>query len=182
MTATREIAERYAEALYQAASEAKVQDKVLLDLRALSEVFKDESSRHFVESPLVRAEDREAAFRLALKNSGCDSLTESFVLLLAKRNRLKLFLAIVECYQAAADQAHGVTRGTVRSASPLGPEQRKRIEKTVAEVTKKQVILTYKEDPQLIGGLIAEVGSYTFDDTLSAHLNRLKEEVNRSTN
>jgi F-type H+-transporting ATPase subunit delta len=95
---------------------------------------------------------------------------------------LGLFHDIVTSYEVIADEAHGVTRGTVRSATVLGPEDRKRIEELVSKATKKQVILTYKEDPALVGGLVAEVGSFTFDDSITSHLKRINEQLTRSLN
>ena len=107
-------------------------------------------------------------------------ILKNFMLLLGMKNRLSLFADIVTSYQSIADEAHGVTRGVVRSATVLAPDERKRIEELVGRATKKQVILTYKEDPSLLGGLIAEVGSFTFDDSLSSHLTRINEQLNRS--
>src|SRR5262249_48841149 len=97
-----------------------------------------------------------------------------------RKNRLGVFKDIVGAYEQIADEAHGVMRGTVRSATVLAPEERKRIETLVSRATAKQVILTYKEDPSLLGGLVAEVGSYTFDDSLLSHLKRINEQLTRS--
>ena len=68
----------------------------------------------------------------------------------------------------------------MRSATVLAPEERKQIETLVSRATKKQVILSYKEDPSLVGGLVAEVGSFTFDDSLISHLKRINEQLTRS--
>jgi F-type H+-transporting ATPase subunit delta len=68
----------------------------------------------------------------------------------------------------------------VRSATVLAPEERQRVEEFVGRATQKHVILTYKEDPTLLGGLVANVGSLTFDDSLSSHLKRINEQINRS--
>ncbi len=93
---------------------------------------------------------------------------KNFTLLLARKQRLPIFNDVVTAYQQFSDESHGVTRGQVRSAAALGPDDRKRIEDIVSKATKKKVILTYKEDPSLLGGLVAEVGSYTFDDSLTS--------------
>ncbi len=74
-----------------------------------------------------------------------------------------------------------LSRGTVRSTTVLAPEERKRIEETVNRVTHKQPLLTYKEDPALLGGMVAEVGNYTFDDSLASHLRRMNEQLTRRT-
>lgn len=106
---------------------------------------------------------------------------KNFVFLLARKQRLGIFNDVVTAYQALADEKHGVVRGTVRSTTVLAPDERKRIEQTVNRVTKKNSILTYKEDPLLLGGLVAEVGSYTFDDSLASHLRRMNEQLTRRT-
>lgn len=177
-----ELASRYAKSLYEVSAEKKQADKVFAELRDLRDIFgKDTQITEFLNSPILKSEDKEKALKEALKNGGLSEETSSLVLLLAKKGRLPILPDVVEAFQARADEAHGVTRGTVRSAIVLSPEERKRIETTVSNYTKKQVILTYKEDPNVIGGLIAEVGSYTFDDTLKSHLRRLNEELNRRT-
>lgn len=177
-----ELATRYAKSLYEVSAEKNYADKVFSELRGLQEAFqKDTQITEFLNSPILKAEDKAKALEAALKNGGLSEETRALILLLAKKGRLPIFSEVVEAFQARADEAHGVTRGTVRSAIVLSPEERKRIETTVSNYTKKQVILTYKEDPNVIGGLIAEVGSYTFDDTLKSHLRRLNEELNRRT-
>ncbi len=177
-----ELAARYAKSIYEVAAEKNQADRVFGELRSLQQTFeKDGQITEFLNSPILKSEDKEKALKEALKNSGLSEETHALVLLLAKKGRLPVFPEIVEAFQARADESHGVTRGTVRSAAVLSPEERARIEKTVSNYTKKQVILTYKEDPNVIGGLIAEVGSYTFDDTLKSHLRRLNEELNRRT-
>jgi F-type H+-transporting ATPase subunit delta len=61
----------------------------------------------------------------------------------------------------------------------LGPEQRQLLETRISKVTGKKVILEYKTDESLLGGLVAEVGSLTFDDSLDTQLKLLNEELKR---
>lgn len=175
-----ELANRYARAIFELATEAGHQDKVLDELRALQGLFaKDESISAFLHSPLTRPEDQVKVMTAALKSAGLSQETVAFILLLAEKGRFPLFEQIVDAVKTQSDLAHGVTRGQVKSAAVLSPEERKRIEEIVGRYTNKQVILTYKEDNSVIGGLIAEVGTYTFDDTLTSHLRRLKDEMTR---
>jgi F-type H+-transporting ATPase subunit delta len=175
-----ELAKRYARALFELATQNRNQDKVLDELRALETIFeKDQAVREFLTSPVLKAEERQKVLEAALKGGGLSPETAAFVLLLAQKNRLGAFGQIVAAVKEQSDLANGVTRGTVRSAAVLSPDERKRIEDIVSRFSKKQVILTYKEDPGVIGGLIAEAGSYTFDDTLTSHLRRLKDETMR---
>lgn len=175
------IASRYAKAIYSLAKEKGEQDAVFEQMRVIEDALSLEKEiGEFVQSPLVRPSEKEKVIAQLCEKVKLPEILKNFLLLLAKKDRLALFPSIVTSYQTIADEAHGVTRGVVRSATVLAPDERKRIEELVGRATKKQVILTYKEDPSLLGGLIAEVGSYTFDDSLSSHLTRINEQLNRS--
>jgi F-type H+-transporting ATPase subunit delta len=175
------VAARYARALFNLAKEKNEQDSIFAQMRVIDDALSLEKDiMEFVHSPLIRPADKEKAVSGLTGKVRLSDTLKNFLLLLAKKNRLDLFPEVMNSYQQINDESHGVTRGTVRSAHPLAPEERARIERLVGKATKKQVILTYKEDPSLLGGLVAEVGSFTFDDSLSAHLTRINEQLNRS--
>jgi len=175
------LATRYARAIYNLAKDANEQDNVFNQMRSIDEAFtSDAEIANFLSTPMIRPTDKiKAIDGLLAKIKVADSL-KNFVLVLARKGRLPLFSDIVIAYQQISDETHGVTRGEVRSAAVLGPEDRKRIEDLVGKATKKKVILTYKEDSSLLGGLVAEVGSFTFDDSLTSHLSRINEQLTRS--
>ncbi len=177
-----QVAHRYARAIYELAVEAGTLDKVFNDLRDLEAVFaKDKEINDFLTNPLIDSVARAQALEKALAGKGLSKEAHHLVLLLAKRERIGAFTEIVAAYEEHADAANKVCRGTVRSAATLDPDERKRIETTVEKVLSKKVIMTYKVDPDVIGGLIAQVGSYTFDDTIASHLRRMNEELKRRT-
>jgi F-type H+-transporting ATPase subunit delta len=177
-----EIASRYSKALFDLSKEKEQQDKVFSEIRAIADLLnKHGELKDFLVSPLIRVEDKETALKAALEKAGLSEESMNFLLLLARKDRFDIFDEIVESYQFQTDESHGVTRGQVRSAAVLSPSEREDVEKTVSKITGKRVILSYKEDPGLIGGVVAQVGSFTFDDSLSSHLTRLKEEINRRT-
>lgn len=179
---TSQVGARYASALYQLATELNQQDVIFTQVRTISEALDlDPAIQSFLSSPLVRPAEKEKTFAAAFKSVQISDLVKNFVFLLARKQRLGIFNDVVTAYQALADEKHGVVRGTVRSTTVLAPDERKRIEQTVNRVTKKNSILTYKEDPLLLGGLVAEVGSYTFDDSLASHLRRMNEQLTRRT-
>ena len=100
-----------------------------------------------------------------------------FMRLLAQKDRLAILDQIVAAFESISDDSNNVIRGTIRSAAPLKEEDQEKIEKAIANVTKKQLILDYEEDKNLIGGVVANVGSYAFDGTVKTHLRKLKENL-----
>lgn len=177
-----EVSRRYASALYEIAVAKNSQVQFLDQLREIRKaVESDKDLRAFLESPVVQPADKKNLFAGALKGKASEEIV-SLISLLADKNRLGILDTVVEAYQESIDDAHGVTRGEVRSASPLTAETQKKIEDIIGKVTNKKVILTFKHDPTLIGGLLAQVGGWTFDDTLNSHLKRLGEDLNRRAN
>jgi F-type H+-transporting ATPase subunit delta len=163
------------------AKETGVQDAVFDQMRTVEEAFSlDPAIAEFMRSPLVRPTDKAKAVEATVSAIALVEPLKKFLMLLARKNRLMIFTDVLVAYQRIADEAHGVTRGEVRSATALAPEDRVRLNELVSKATKKQVILTYKEDPSLLGGLVAQVGSFTFDDSLNSHLKRINEQLTRS--
>lgn len=178
-----QLANRYARAIYMLAKDAGVQDAVFDEMRVVAEALSaDPEVAAFLESRLVRPADKVAVITKLTESIKMQDVLKRFLTTLARKGRLPIFGQAVEAYQLINDEAHGVTRGTVRSATVLGPDERKQISELVSRATKKQVVLTYKEDPTLLGGLVAEVGSLTFDDSLISHLRRMNEQLTRSIN
>jgi|SRR6185312_9884244 len=176
-----EVSRRYARALYELAKTNKTSEQVFSELRVLKDVFaKDKMIHDFIMSPLVTPEQKMAAFKLAFAGKVSQEVINTMGLL-AENGRMEIFIQVVEAFEVISDEDHGVSRGVVKSATTLSAEARKRIEDTVEKVTHKKVILNYEEDPKLLGGMVAQVGGWTFDDSLETQLMKMSESLNRST-
>ena len=177
-----ELALRYSKAAFDLASENKNQEKVFTDLRALSELIeKDQDIKGYLASPLISADAKTAVLEKAVAGAGLSAEAHQLLILLAQKERLPLFEQVFHGFQNLLDKANGVSRGIVRSATALSTGDRQQIESIVEKAINKKVIMTYKVDTSVIGGLVAQVGSYTFDDSIDAHLRKLNEELKRRT-
>lgn len=176
-----ELANRYAKAAFELAVENNNKDKVLEDLRALDLALNNDHAIHeFLVNPLIKADQRIKVLTAAVDGKGFCKEVVDLLSLLAKKDRFPIFHELVHAFELLIDKSNNVVRGTVRSALELGQSERQRVEQTVEGVLKKKVVLTYKVDASVIGGLIAEVGSYTFDDTLASHIRRMNEGLKKA--
>jgi F-type H+-transporting ATPase subunit delta len=176
-----EVAHRYAAALFAIATGMPDHEKYLGALKLLSqELMKDKAVHDFVVSPLIRAEQKENALRDALSGKGVDENVMNFVLLLARKGRVSLLPEVAMAYEEQVDQLNHLQRGVVRSAAVPSDKQKQELQRIIESYTRGKVVLNYQEDPALLGGLTAQVGSLTFDDSLTAHLRNIKEELDRS--
>ncbi len=169
-----EISKRYAKALIlfteQNSQTAEVLSELILIQAALS---KDKDVSQFFSNPTVSFEKKQntlASFFETVNNT-----TKTFILLLIEKNRFSNLEGIVQALQNYIDDKKGVTRGEIRYASALTEKELESVEQILSKKLNKKIILTSQKDPSLLGGLVAQVGGWTFDDSLKAHLSKLEE-------
>lgn len=180
MSRVSQISKRYAKALFEAVAN---KEAVLNELRVVIKIMSEDSSiRNFFESHIYADSLKKDIVSSAFSSKGLSSDVVNFLMVLADKGRLGQLADILTSYEFLVDSQNGVTRGSVRSAVKLDAEARLKIESVVSHFVKKKVILTYSEDPTLVGGVVAQVGGWTFEDTLDSHLRRLKEDLNRRAN
>lgn len=179
----RDASRRYASALMSLSKQKESQHIVLDQLAAISQVFANDASiREFFQNPIVPVDQKLSTLKSALNGQTLSDEVTSTLMLLVKRGRVDSLPEMVVAFRNSLDKEEGVTRGTVRSATALDAGARKAIEDKINKVLNKKIILTYSEDPKLLGGVVAQVGGWTFDDSIDAHLKKLNEELNRRSN
>jgi len=172
------ISKRYAKALVEIAQEQNALDKYAGDLDSLSKLV--EESRDFREiltNPVFTRDDKKKIAGPVLKKMGADPMVINFVYLLIDRKRIDQLTGIEKAFRAKVDEIRGITRGQIISAESLGAAELGRVTDILAKVTGKQVMVTTKVDPSLIGGLVARVGDMVFDGTIRTQLSQLKESL-----
>jgi F-type H+-transporting ATPase subunit delta len=96
--------------------------------------------------------------------------------LLGARDRLALLGDVAEAYAALANAAHGVVAAEVVSATPLAEEQKKAIAGALAAAGAEVELLAHV-DPALVGGLVVRTGGRTYDGSVRARLQALRQRL-----
>lgn len=174
------IAVRYAKALLSITKQKGTNKEALEQLQAINQSLNsDPVLKEFFANPVVTPEQKTKVLKVALEGQKFSEEVVSTLLLMADRGRFSMVSEFVQAFQDGLDKEEGVTRGIVRAAKPLSSEAKADLEKKITEVLRKKIVLTFKEDPTLLGGVIAQVGGWTFDDSIETHLKRMNEELNR---
>lgn len=167
-------ARRYAKALFSLASEAARAEAVRGELASFGELLEQERELNDVLArPLHPAAQRRAALDAVARRLGASELVRHFLAFLIDQRRLVDFEAIRSAYEELADEAAGVTRAEVRSASELDDAQQERLRRALAARTGSEVELRVRVEPELLGGVVAQVGDLVFDGSLRTQLRQL---------
>lgn len=182
MTDTR-IARRYASAAFRLAQKEGgdipgKRGQVLKDLRdmldvcpALEAVFK---------SPIVTVQEKKNILSALLDKVDSDTTTRNFCYLLADKDRLAFFRAIVQAYETRLDEAQGVIRGKLTTAVALGKAKQDAIRADlVAKAGGKEIELSFAVDQAILGGVVLKIGDRVLDASLRAQLEILRETFKR---
>jgi F-type H+-transporting ATPase subunit delta len=97
--------------------------------------------------------------------------------LLADRDRLMHLSAIVTIFEEQAMEANRVVRAELRTAAPLEEDARRQIAAALGRALDRQVTMTERVDPSLVGGFVARVGSMVFDGSVARHLERIRQKL-----
>ena len=178
-----EVARRYAKALLAVTKQKGTHAKALTELQAVTTVLNgDAAIKAYFSNPTVSADQKAQALKTAFASKGISEEVINTLVLLAEKNRSEIVEQVSLAFQGLLDIEEGVTRGVVRSAQPLSADAQKTLETKISGILKKKIVLTFEQDAKLLGGVVANVGGWTFDDSIDTHLNKLNEELNRRAN
>jgi F-type H+-transporting ATPase subunit delta len=172
------LAKRYAKALVEIGQEQNALDKYGEDLAAICRLM--DASKDFREvliNPVFTKEDKKKIAGQVLREMGADPMVVNFVNVLIDRKRINQLVGIETAFRQKVDEIRGISRGEVISAEPLNEDELGRVTDALSNITGKQVLVTSKVDPVLIGGLVARVGDMVFDGSIRTQLNQLKESL-----
>jgi F-type H+-transporting ATPase subunit delta len=97
--------------------------------------------------------------------------------LLADRDRLVLIPDLVSVYRDRLMDHRQVVRADVTTAEPLADAKVSALKARLAQMTGRQVTMTTKVDPSIIGGLVARVGSTVYDASVATQLDNIKNRL-----
>lgn len=176
----------YAAALFTASAKDSTIEKSYQALGKVKELLqKDPKIQEYFSSPALSIDDRLIVVDTVSESLKLDKTVSNFLQVLAENNRLVEFDGVYKSFSVLNDANNGVVDATVTSAKPLDSKILKKLQ---ASITKSSLVgegkslkLNNVVNPEILGGLIVEVGEKTVDASIVSKLgklnNALKEAV-----
>ncbi len=172
----RQLARRYARALLSIAVEENALDRIERDLAQFGGIVSGSPElKGALADPTVLPSEKKEVVSSVLKRLDLSQSTVNFIGLLAEKGRLDLFEEIRGELKRMADEHAGRARAVVTSTTPLAPDVEAQLRERLSKMTGRTVELAQRVDPDLLGGLVAEVGGVIYDGSLRTQLRRLHE-------
>ncbi len=172
---TSGVAGRYAVALYALAAEQNLLDEVIPAMEKLARIIIDSADfRRLLNSPLIDVREGTKAVLAVFQAQGFGPVLQNFAGVITANRRLRSLPAIVAAFEALVAEKRGQTVAEVTTAYALSDEERALLSGRLAEAGYDQVNLVEIIDPQILGGLIVQIGSRLYDTSLKSRLQRLQ--------
>jgi F-type H+-transporting ATPase subunit delta len=131
--------------------------------------------RELLRNPQLDPRTRTAALEEVL--SGGDELLRNFLLLLADKGRVGELDEIAREFERLVSEEEGVLSAELTTAVELSDDDERRLLKQIEEASGRKVEATRQVDPDLIGGIVLQVGSHRLDASVRGRLERLRRSL-----
>lgn len=174
------IAKRYAKALFNLAAEGGWIGQYGRELQDFADLLSANADlAAAIQNPLYPEASRKAVYAALADKLSVSLIVRSFMNLLIEKKRVQHLGEIVEYYQKLVDENANVARAQLTSASELDEQAVQEIAQTLEKMTGKKVVVEVKQDPELIGGVVAQIGDLVLDGSVRRQLLNFKESLKR---
>jgi F-type H+-transporting ATPase subunit delta len=171
-----EIAEVYSRALFEAAKDNDVVDRIHEELAQVDDALReDRELQLFFFSPYFNSEEKKDGVGRVFE--GADERLLNFFRLLAERHRMPLLPRIRRQFDARWAEEHKLLPVSVTSAVELDESLVEDIGSRIQDQTGRRVELSSNVDPEVLGGLVVRVGNMVLDASIRNRLEQLRKQV-----
>jgi F-type H+-transporting ATPase subunit delta len=170
------IARVYADALFGVAKEKGKLDVIREQLGQFADALADNREMQlFFFSPYFSSSEKEDGLKKAIADAEPELV--NFLELLIEKHRMPVLFRIRRQFDSLWDKENKRLGVTVTSAVELDPEVAKRIGAEIEEQTGNEVELENRVDPDILGGLVVQVGNMVLDTSIKNRLEKLRKSV-----
>lgn len=175
----RTSANRYAKALFDVAlSENTELARIGRDLTEVTALITENTElRLALERVGVPDQARVAVMEQVADRLGVTTQVKKLLVMLTASRKLELLKDLETAYNERLLAHQNIVRAEVTSAVPLSQDRTAALADSLSKVTGKKVELQVSVDPELLGGVVARIGSTVYDGSVKTQLQRLRQEL-----
>jgi F-type H+-transporting ATPase subunit delta len=173
------IARRYATALFDVARTQKIEDRADTEVSALAALIAGHQElRTVLSSPAVQPARKRALMEALLKASGpVSDEVGRLVAMLGERDLLTLMPDVANAYHAQLLTARRTVPAEFVTATPISDASQKALAAALGKALDATVTVTARQDPSILGGVVAKVGTVVYDGSVAGQLGRLRQRL-----
>ncbi|MDO4518629.1 MAG: ATP synthase F1 subunit delta, partial [Bacillota bacterium] len=143
----------YGTALFEAAKDLKLEERIKSDAKLVSEAIESDSEfQAFLRYPGIAGDDKKKVIEEVFAGVVCEEFLNFLCVLIDKR-RIDRLRQIVKAYEELVEKEDGVSYGVVYSVIKLSEDRLAELEEETSKLLQTKVKLENEIDPKLIAGV-----------------------------
>ena len=177
-TFSNSTSKSYAIALYELSRENSELDKVEEGMKSLNKLLNDSADfKEMILSPIVAKEDKKNVIFTIADQNNFSQILKKFLGFIAIKNRLFFLGKIIGSFISLVSTSKGELKAKLVSSKKLSIEEKKNIQLELSKDFKSPLNIDYEYDPDLVAGLIIQVGSVMVDTSIKTKLKKLEKSM-----
>jgi F-type H+-transporting ATPase subunit delta len=173
-----ELAQVYARSLFEVAREQGKLDLLREQLGQFADAVKENRELElFFFSPYFSTKEKQGALEKVL--DGADERLLSFLSLLIENHRMPVIFRIRREYDRLWELENRLLPVVLTSAVELDEQTTRSLGERIGERTGRTVTLTTRVEPDILGGIVVQVGNSILDASIRNRLEQLRTQVAR---
>lgn len=174
--AARGVAKRYAQAVFDIATEEKTHEQWLGDLTTLAQAAIDPAGGEFFTAPNIPTAAKRGMLDTLLPGETRQEV-RNLGYMLIERRRFDILPDLLEVYRDLMLDAQGIAIAEVTTAVELSAAEREQVKAQLKSIVGKDIELRTNVDPAMIGGLVARIGDQLIDASVTTQLQHLRSSL-----
>jgi F-type H+-transporting ATPase subunit delta len=171
-----EIAQVYARALFEVATERDALDEIHDQLGAFADAMNDSRELAvFFFSPYFAVEEKKAGLERAVTDA--HPAFRNFLEALIERHRMPAIFRIRTVFDGLWEEAHKLLAVQIVSAIELDDTTVKHLGEKIGEQVDREIEVSRVVDPDILGGIVLRVGNVIMDASIRTRLEQLRKQV-----
>jgi F-type H+-transporting ATPase subunit delta len=171
-----EIAVVYARSLFEVAKEQDKLDLVRAQLGEFADALAETRELQvFFFSPYFSTQEKEDGLERAV--SDADPVIVNFLKLLIEKHRMPVLFRIRSNYDALWEDENKLLPVQITSAVELDEGTVRQLGDRISEQTGRKVELSARVEPDILGGIVVQVGNSVLDASVRNRLEQLRRQV-----
>ena len=172
------IARRYARALLEIGVARGAYESLGKELETVAHLYHESTDlQNALTNPIFPLSQRKAVLDRLGARLGLRPELKNFLSLVMDRGRIMQLPDMAREMSALVDRQAGRVRALLVTARPLGEELALALRGAIERRLGKKVVLEKREDPSLLGGMVAKVGDVLYDGSIKTQLELAKREL-----
>ncbi len=171
------VSERYAQALLELVSDNLSKEDILKELLDITESVKGSGDLNKVmTSPVISNDEKKNVISKLFENT-TNKVILNFLKLLVDKNRFSMLESITKEYKNEINRLNNLLSINVTSAINLTEDEKSAIKDKLSNILNKNIELEWATNPDIIAGLVFEVGDNIIDNSLRHKLQDLSRNI-----